>query len=480
MVLSVRCLSSGISETERVSMETCDLKQQLGPVSRRLFLGQSAATASGLAVGAFALPEVLAAQQQARALGESSAKAKQVIVIFLQGGLSHLDSWDLKPYAPSEYRGEFQPIATSQPGYLISEHMPRLAQRAHQFNVLRSVYHGTPSHEAAIHWTLTGYDYPNANTTTKNRNIKPSMGAIVSKSMGPMRPGLPAYVCVPDRGQLGDRVRYAAATYLGIAHDPFESGRLPDNATAAFAIPPNLSLAAGTDLRRFDQRLDLLRELDQLPRRLDANGAMAGVDEFNRQAVEMLAHDETRKAFDLSQESVELRQQYGNSNFAQRLVLARRLTEAGVNFTLVNFSNNQDWDTHTNNFKSLKNTRLPELDQAVSALLDDLEQRGLLETTLVAVFGEFGRTPKINPTAGRDHWSNVFSVMLTGGGLKRGQVIGTSSPNGENPQNRPIHFNEVLATMYHQLGVPTDRVFQDQSGRPVPILDGGVPIPELL
>ncbi len=436
---------------------------------RRLFLQQS-----GLAVGAFALPQVLAAR------AATATPAKQVIVIFLQGGLSHLDSWDLKPEAPAEYRGEFRPIATSVPGFSISEHMPMLAQRADRYNVIRSAYHETPSHEAAIHWTLTGYDYPGANTTTKNRNVKPSMGSILSKVHGSSQPGLPGYVCVPDRGQLGDRVRYAAATYLGIAHDPFESGMPPSNATAPFPTPPNLSLAKGTDLRRLEHRLGLLRDLDHLPRALDSNGAMAGLDEFNRQAVEMLAHDATRQAFDMSRETVEVRQRYGNSSFAQRLVLARRLAEAGVNFTLVNFSDNQNWDTHNDNFNTLKRTRLPELDQAVSALLDDLQERGLLDTTLVAMFGEFGRTPKINPTAGRDHWSNVFSVMLTGGGLKRGRVIGTSSPNGEIPQNRPVHFNEILATMYHQLGIPADRAFLDTFGRPVTILSSGQPLPELL
>ena len=442
-----------------------------GGLNRRLFLQQS-----GLAVGAFALPQVLAA----RARAATAAPAKQVIVIFLQGGLSHLDSWDLKPEAPAEYRGEFRPIATRVPGFSISEHMPMLAQRADRYNVIRSAYHETPSHEAAIHWTLTGYDYPGANTTTKNRNVKPSMGSILSKVYGSSQPGLPGYVCVPDRGQLGDRVRYAAATYLGIAHDPFESGMPPSNATAPFPTPPNLSLAKGTDLRRLEHRLGLLRDLDHLPRALDSNGAMAGLDEFNRQAVEMLAHDATRQAFDMSRETVEVRQRYGNSSFAQRLVLARRLAEAGVNFTLVNFSDNQNWDTHNDNFNTLKRTRLPELDQAVSALLDDLQERGLLDTTLVALFGEFGRTPKINPTAGRDHWSNVFSVMLTGGGLKRGRVIGTSSPNGEIPQNRPVHFNEILATMYHQLGVSADRTFLDTFGRPVPILSSGQPLPELL
>ncbi len=440
-------------------------------IGRRLFLKRGS-----VAVSAVALPVVLGK----RASAAASAPARQVIIIFLQGGLSHLESWDLKPEAPAEYRGEFQPIATTVPGLEISEHLPLLAQRAGKYNVLRSVYHGTPSHEAAIHWTLTGYDYPGANVTTKNRNVKPAMGSIVARTRGANKPGLPAYVCVPDRGQLGDRVRYASATYLGLACDPFESGATPINAAAPFPIPPNLSLAQGIDLRRMEDRLGLLRDLDHLPQALDTAGSMAGIDEFNRQAIEFLAHDTTRGAFDMSQESTELRLRYGNTSFAQRLVLARRLAEAGVTLTLVNFSNNQDWDTHTNNFKTLKETRLPELDQAVSALLDDLEERGLLESTLVALFGEFGRTPKINATAGRDHWSDVFSVMLTGGGLQCGQVLGTSTSRGESPHNRPIHFNDVLATIYRQLGVATDRTFLDHFGRPVPILDAGEPIAELL
>jgi hypothetical protein len=443
----------------------------IGIHDRRLFLKQS-----GMAVGAFSLPQLLAA----RAAAVEAAPAKQAIIIFLQGGLSHLDSWDLKPQAPSEYRGEFQPISTRVPGFHICEHMPLLAQRADRYSVVRSAFHATPSHEAAIHWTLTGYDYPGANTTTHNRNVKPAMGSIVAKCLGSRRKGLPAYVCVPDRGQLGDRVRYASATYLGVAHDPFESGMPPGDATAPFAIPPNISLARGIDLRRMDARLGLLRDLDQLPRALDHAGAMDGLDEFNRQAVEVLAHDVTRRAFDMSQEPLALRQRYGNTSFAQRLVLARRLAEAGVHFTLVNFSNNQEWDTHGNNFKTLREIRLPELDRAVSALLDDLDSRGLLSSTLVAVFGEFGRTPKINNTAGRDHWSNVFSVMLAGGGLKPGRVIGTSTAHGEDPRTRPVHFNEILATLYHQLGIPTDRTFRDPTGRPIAILDSGHPLPELL
>ena len=441
---------------------------------RRRFLAQGAA-----AVSAGFLPEVLAARSQAAA-HDPPFPAKQVIVIFLQGGLAHQDSFDLKPAAPAEYRGEFRPIATAVPGLDICEHLPMLARRADSFSVLRSVHHGTPSHEAAIHWTLTGYDYPGANTSDRNRNIRPAIGSIVARLRGPNNPGLPAYVCVPDRGQLGNRVRFASATYLGAACDPIETGPAPRDARTPFPPPQNLLLNEAVSRPRLDARVDLLHRLDELPRVLDASGSMTGIDDFNRMALELLSHDRTRRAFDASEETVETRLRYGNSEFAQRLLLARRLAEAGVTFTLVNFSNNQDWDTHSDNFRQLKSRRLPELDQAVSALLDDLRDRSLLDSTLVALYGEFGRTPLINPTAGRDHWSNVFSVVLAGGGLRGGMVIGSSSANAEEPRDRPIHFNEVTRTIYRQLGVPTDHSFTDYQGRPVPVLDYGSPIRELI
>ncbi len=433
---------------------------------------------SSMAVGAFGLPAALAARSQA-AGSQTGPKAKRAIVILLQGGCSHHDTWDLKPNAPKEVRGEFKPIATSVAGYQCSEHLPLLARRVHNFNVLRSVYHTTPSHEAAIHWVLTGYNYIGANTSTKNRNNKPAMGSLVAKVLGSKMPGLPPYVCVPDKGQLGDRVRYASAHFLGMAYDPLESGMPPSNSTSPFQMPPNLGLSRAVDLRRFDHRLKLLGELDQLSAQLDASGMMAGMSQFNRQAFEMVSNDATRNAFDLSQEPQKLRERYGNSRVGQEAILARRLAEAGVPFTLVNFSINQDWDTHTKNFPTLKNTRLPNFDRAISALLDDLQERGMLDSTLVAVITEFGRTPKINATAGRDHWSDVFSVLLAGGGLKSGQVIGTSNSKGEVPHDRPVHYNDVLATIYGQLGVPTDRVHYDE-GRPVPVLYSGKPIPELL
>ncbi|MDA0589003.1 MAG: DUF1501 domain-containing protein [Planctomycetota bacterium] len=453
-----------------------DQNQEANSFSRRRLLRNSS-----VAVGAFALPTAFGVAQTARAEQPATAgpPAKRAIVILLQGGCSHLDTWDLKPDASLEIRGEFKQIATSVAGYQCSEHLPLLAQRVHNFNVLRSVYHETPSHEAAIHWVLTGYNYPGANTTTKNRNDKPAMGSIVARTLGSRTPGLPPYVCVPDKGQLGDRVRYASSHFLGMAYDPFESGMPPSDAKSPFQMPPNLSLTKAVDLTRFDHRLKLLGELDQFSRSLDSSDMMSGMSQFNRRAFDMVSSVATRNAFDLSQEPEALRQRYGNTRVGQEAILARRLAEAGVPFTLVNFSINQDWDTHSGGFETLRKTRLPNFDRAISTLLDDLQERGMLDSTLVAVITEFGRTPKINATAGRDHWSDVFSIVLAGGGLKSGQVIGTSNSRGEVPHDRPVHYNDVLATIYQQLGVPTDRVHYDE-GRPVPVLYSGKPIDELL
>ncbi len=449
-----------------------------GFASRRQFF-----QSSGVAIGAIAGGQTHSAHAES-VVTNPNPPAKRAIVILLQGGCSQLDTWDMKPEAPSEYRGEFDSIATATVGYRVCEHMPRLAAMTEQFNVLRSVYHGTPSHEAAIHWVLTGYDYPGANVTTKNRNDAPSVGSIVAKVRGTSRPGLPAYVCVPDKGQLGDRVRYAGAHHLGMAFDPFESGPVPTDAASAYQLPPYLVMSPAIDVARFQNRQGLLQRLDNLTRATDNVGAgdfgaMTGIDQFRHTALEMVSHPVTRDAFDLSQETIETRQRYGNHKLGQRALLARRLAEAGVPFTLVNFSDNQDWDTHVGNFATMKNTLLPRFDQAVSTLLDDLTQRGLIDTTLVAIISEFGRTPKINAQAGRDHWSDVFSLMLTGGGLKTGQILGTSNARAEIPQDRPIHYNDVLATIYRQLGIATDRLFT-HAGRPVPILYQGAPIAELI
>lgn len=431
----------------------------------------------GALAGAMLWPSLLSARQGSR----KPAKARQAIVIYLQGGLSHYESFDPKPLAPSAYRGEFGQTATSVPGTYFTEHLPRLAARAHKFNVIRSAYVDSPSHPVAIHMTLTGWDLPDASVEGKNRNTTyPSVGSVVARTCGRHRPDLPPYVTVPHAGQLGTRVHYATAGLLGAAYEPLDSGMPPDSADGAFCGPPDLSLHADLARARLDDRLALLRALDGR----FGGGDVTGLDKFRRQASQMLAGKAAASAFDLSQEPRHQRERYGNHLWGQQTILARRLAEAGVPFTLVNFTLNQvkgqDWDTHEDNFNLMKNTLLPPMDLAVSTLLDDLEERGLLETTLVAMFGEFGRTPRINAKAGRDHWEKVFSIFLTGGGLKSGVIVGSSTRAGDVPLDRPIHFNDVLATIYHQLGVPTDQVTNDQRGRPVPVLSRGEPIAELL
>ncbi len=437
----------------------------------------------GATVASLVTPQLLQAREAARQSGKSSsAPAKSVIVIYLQGGLSHYESFDPKPNAPSAIRGEFQPISTRVSGTHFSEHMPLLAARADKFNVLRSVYVGSPSHPVAIHMTLTGWDLPGASVEGKNRNVThPSIGSWVARLQPARRNDLPPYVAIPHEAQLGIRVRYATAGLLGAAYEPIASGIPPEQASGDYAPPRDLRLSASLHRGRLDQRLQLLQALEH---NHSALANLTSLDRFHRQAYDMLAGDAAGLAFDLGREPLAQRERYGDHLWGQQTILARRLAESGVPFTLVNYTltqhHGQDWDTHVNNFGQMRDTLLPPMDRAVSTLLDDLDERGLLDTTLVAVFGEFGRTPQINGQGGRDHWEKVCSVMLAGGGLKRGVVIGASTKAGDVPLDRPIPFNDVLATIYRQLGVPTDAVFHDALNRPIPVLAIGEPIRELI
>jgi uncharacterized protein (DUF1501 family) len=441
-------------------------------LTRRHWLGLAPAT-----VGAYFLPSLARAQQPAR----NAAPAQQAIVIFCQGGVSHYESFDPKPDAPSEYRGEFGSIATNLPGIRVTEHLPLLAQRTHRYSLIRSVYHPTPDHNLAIHMTLTGWEMLGASIENKNRNGNPAMGAVVAKFRGDEHPELPSYVCVPHRDQLGHRLHYGSAAYLGSAFDPLDSGMLPTNATDSYAGPASLRPRPGLDADRLRSRLALAESFD---RPADPDLVRGDLQEFHRRAYAILARDAAGRAFDLNKEPADVRRRYGEHGMGQQALLARRLAEAGVPFTLVNFSldqvKGQDWDTHVDNFGLMKNKLLPPFDRAVSTLLDDLAERGLLAKTLVAVISEFGRTPRINRDAGRDHWPNVFSVMLAGGGLKSSVVVGASTRGGDEPRDRPVHLYDVLATIYRQLGVPTDVVFNDQFGRPFPVLASGRPVEELL
>jgi hypothetical protein len=348
--------------------------------------------------------------------------------------------------------------------------------------VLRSVYVDSPSHPVAIHQTLTGWDWPGADVAGKNLNTThPSIGSWVARLRKENRPGLPHYVGIPHDAQLGIRVRYATSGLLGSAYEPLFAGLPPESAAGAYEPPRDLRLHPSLTAARIEQRLSLL---DLLNRGSAGTGELASLDQYHRQAYEMLAADAAATAFDLGRETRATRERYGDHLWGQQTILARRLAESGVPFTLVNLTLTQhfgqDWDTHVDNFGQMRDKLLPPMDRAVSTLLDDLDERGLLDTTLVAIFGEFGRTPLINAQGGRDHWAKVCSVVLAGGGLKRGLVVGASTKSGDIPLDRPIPFNDVLATIYHQLGVPTDAVFYDALNRPITVLPSGQPISELI
>lgn len=437
--------------------------ENFGSLTRRQLLGGAASS-----FGALLLPTATA-----RA-GSAAPKAKAAIVLFLQGGLSHFESFDPKPNAPAEVRGEFGTIATTVPDVRFSEHLPLLAKRLNRFSVVRSVYHPTPDHIQAIHITLCGCELPGANIDSKNRNISPAMGSVVAKVRGAHAAGVPGYVTIPHSDQLGHRLRYGGPGSLGASFSPIDSGLLPTRADARYDIPPSYRMDPALTPERLRDRVALLERIE--PR--EPTNALL------RNGANLLARGAVAKAFDLGAEPLALRRRYGDHGIGQETILARRLAESGVPFTLVNFAldqiKGQDWDTHEDNFRLMKNDLLPPMDRAVSTLLDDLHDRGLLDTTLVAILSEFGRTPKINAKAGRDHWPNVFSVMLAGGGIKPGVVLGSSASGGDEPKDRPTHIYDVLATIYHQLGVPLDETYRDAGGRPVPVMSEGRPISDLI
>ncbi len=381
---------------------------------------------------------------------------------FLRAG-THMDMWDLKPSAPSEFRGSFNPIRSNLAGYQVSEHMPRTAKVCDKLAILRSVTHPDSGHESATHMLLTGYKP----TNDIPANEMPSYGSIVAKEMGPRVAGFPSYVAVPRAP------RSSAAAYLGVGYNPFETHGDPNQKD--FKVR-NLSAAGGITMDRLENRRELLRHFDTLRRDADATGVVEGMDAFSQQAFELVTSPKVQDAFDLTKEDEKLRDQYGRHTWGQSALLARRLVETGVRFVTMDMGG---WDTHANNFEELKK-KLPTFDQAYAALIEDLDRRGQLDRTLVLLWGEFGRTPRINPGAGRDHWPGVFSVVLAGGGLKRGIVLGESDARAEYPKERPVTPQDVLATMYHKLGISREKTYINEADRPVEILNVGSPIPEIL
>ena len=427
--------------------------------------------------GGAGLATALAAPQFAQAAKKQSKTGKSCIVFFLDGGPSHHETFDPKPNAPKEVRGEFGAIDTTVPGMRICELLPNLAKQAEHFSVVRSLFHGNPSHAPAEHQMLTGW-MGSRPGTARAVIEKPAFGSIVSRLAGTRRAGMPAYVAVPwsFHHSYGGSP-FGASHYLGPRFEPFESGHLPKTAKESFEVP-ELALRAGLNPRRLRGRRGLLNRFNR-SRGLRSKQT-SRVDETVNEALDVLLDEDVRSAFDLRKEKSSLRTRYGDHEWGQAALLARRLVEAGTTFVMLQCGLKQDWDTHKNNFKLLKKPLLPAMERAVATLIEDLHQRGRLDDTLVMVIGEFGRTPKINKNAGRDHWAEVFSAFVAGGGLRGGQVVGSSDRNGGYPKDRPLHAQDLFATMYHVMGIDHRTLLHDKLGRPIPVLSHGKPIRELV
>ncbi|MFN0199230.1 MAG: DUF1501 domain-containing protein [Planctomycetaceae bacterium] len=392
------------------------------------------------------------------------------IVIFLNGGLSTIDTFDLKPEAPAEFRGEYSPIATNVPGMMIGEHLPMLAQHADKYALLRSFTHRNSDHGPADHYMLTGYHpTPAFNPNLKPNNERPSHGAIISKMLGP-RGSVPPYVCLPRMHNS------AGSAYLGSNSAPFVVEADPN--TPNFSVP-DLLPPFSIDGNRLTDRQGLLSKIDRYRKsaELTGNRHAQTLNAFQQRAFDLMTSPETREAFSIDKEPRELRDAYGRNSLGQGCLMARRLIESGVRCVYVDHAN---WDTHNNNFHILKNDLLPQLDPAMTMLLKDLAERDILKTTLVILMGEFGRTPRVNGNAGRDHWGPSNCLLLAGGGIKGGCVIGATNSRGEKPDADPVGPEDLSATIYRLLGIDPDVEFRTPEGRPVKIVNNGRVITDLL
>lgn len=430
------------------------------------------------------LPALLrGAESQSKHAADTS-----VIILWMRGGPSHIDMWDMKPQAPLEYRGEFQPVSTNVPGIQLCEHLPKTAACLDRWSIIRSMHHrpedGLADHSSGDQICFTGYPAGR----DPSGNVAPSLGSIVKRQLQKRDTSLPAYVMVPRM------VPGTDSAYLGAAYRPFET--LADPASNAPFDVPNLKSPDGISVARLGDRRLLQSDMDRIRRQVDASGMMQAMDEFDRQAWEMVTGDRARKAFDYAAEPASVRARYGifdsyrstrvvaggdAPNWGQRVLLARRLVEAGVRLVTVDC---RWWDTHEDNFWSLKNEFLPRWDLAYSALIEDLSERGLLDRTMVVAWGEMGRTPLVNTRAGtdkagRDHWPSAMSVAVAGGGIQGGRIVGSTDSKGTVPKDNPKVPQDILATIYRHLGVDVDSAYLDNSGRPHPVLPCGRPIDEL-
>lgn len=440
-----------------------------GPrLSRRKMLQVGGAGLLGLG-----LPRLLQAQER------RASRADACILIFLNGGPSHLDMWDMKPDAPKEVRGEFQPIATSLPDVQFSENLPRLARHMHRCTLVRSVHHSVNNaHAAAVYTGLTGHDRGDANVAVgAGPNDYPAMGSVMGLCRPPSKPVVP-YVSMPyitQEGAGGPPQPGFFGGLLGRTRDPLFVLRNPD--APDFAMP---ELGLGADMSA-DRLATRRRLLDRLHGGVDDRSAqeMSG---FQDKAFDLLVSAATQKAFRLDREPPAVRDRYGRNIYGQSVLLARRLIEAGTRVACISWAPdaNATWDTHGNNFVNLKSKLLPQFDAAASSLLTDLAERGLLERTVVAMMGEFGRSPKINGNAGRDHWNFCYSLLLAGGGFRDGFVYGASDKIGARPSRNPVTPGDIIATIYTCLGIDPNLELTDRLGRPFAVVPWGTPLRALL
>jgi hypothetical protein len=455
-----------------------------GPASTNCFgvTRRAALQAGFLGAAGLSLPEYLRARAAQPTAGSGE---KSVILIWLDGGPSQLETFDPKPEAAAEYRGPFGICKTAIPGVCVSALMPGVAKRINKVSLVRSLHHDTGDHFAAAHWMTTGRF---GSTSVSQAQKYPSVGSYVARVQGSNRPGLPAYVGLPSAETVYLFPGYMGAAYLGGAYNPFDVDRemryLGATDLRRVRSPKWLSnLDASKDsLENAAGRTGLLEQFDSIRREVDQSGVMAAMDKFQQQALDLVLGSEARVAFDIDREHPRSADRYGQTPWGRYTLMARRLVEAGVTFVSVDMPH---WDDHSGIEKG-HGAKVPVVDQAVSALIDDLEERGLLDRVMVVVMGEFGRTPRINtgqpgiPIPGRDHWGNAISALVAGGGITPGVVVGRTNDRAEHPVERALKPAALLATIFHQLGIDATQSFKDHTGRPHPMLDDPTPIRELV
>lgn len=425
--------------------------------ARRGFLQVGALAGLGVTLGDLFRQQ---ARAEAKQYESKEGKAQSVIHIFLPGGLAQQESFDPKPHAPVEYRGPLGTVKTRLDGVLFGQHLAKTAAVADKLAIIRSMTHGEAAHERGTHNMFTGYRPSPALQY-------PSFGSVISHELGPRR-NLPPYVCIP-----GVPNEYAGSGYLSSSHGPFSVGS--DPADKNFKVR-DLVMPGGMTVERFEKRKSMLAVVDAHFRSLERSDALDAMDSFYQRAYALISSREAREAFDLASEPDARKDAYGRNAAGMRMLLARRLVEAGVRMVSLTYGG---WDHHDNIATGIGD-QLPKFDQAFAALIEDLEQRGLLDSTLVVVSSEFGRTPKINATAGRDHWPKVFSVAMAGGGVRRGVVHGASDATASEPDDKPVSVQDLATTIYHQVGIVADKELMAPGNRPIEIVDDGEVLKDLV